>query len=145
MAKYSAGVNSTAPAANAGMASLWTPAARSIRVVSIEVVATAATATDIALQRITARGTQTTTQVGAATDPLAGASTVQCDSAWSVQPTFSGVTMRRILLNAAGNGVVWRWDDTDPLIVAAAAGIALRHIGGVAGGICSISMEWDEA
>lgn len=144
MAKYDAAANSPAAAASAGLANLWTPAARSARITSIEVVCTAATATDIGLQRSTARGTNSATQVGAAIDPLVAASTVQYDSAWTVQPTMSGVNMKRVLLNAAGQGMVWRWDDMDALIVAAAAGMAVRNVGAAAGAICSVAEEWDE-
>lgn len=142
--RFNSGHNSPAPASNAALSTLWTPAARTIRVVSIEVVATAATSTDIVLRRITARGTQTTTVVGVALDPLSGASTVQNDQVWSVQPTFGTVNLKRQLFNAAGQAVVWRWDDAQPLVVAAGAGIALQHIGGSAGGVCSVGWEWDE-
>lgn len=144
MAKYDSGVNSPAAAAAAAFSSIWTPAARSARVLGVEVVCTAATASDIGLARVTARGTQTTTQVGQALDPLTGVSTVQHDSVWSVQPTISAVNMKRVLLNAAGQGMVWRWDDTDPLVVSAAAGLALVNRGGGAAAILSVGKEWDE-
>jgi hypothetical protein len=128
MAKYDSAINSPAAAAGAAFSNIWTPAARSARVLAIEVVCTAATASDIGVARSTARGTQTTTQVGQALDPLSGASTVQ-----------------RVLLNAAGQGMIWRWDDTDPLVVSAAAGLALVcRNASVAAAVCSISKEWDE-
>lgn len=144
MAKYDSGVNSPAAAAAAAFSNVWTPAARSARVLGVEVVCTAATASDIGLSRVTARGTQTTTQVGQALDPLTGVSTVQHDSVWSVQPTISAVNMKRVLLNAAGQGMVWRWDDTDPLVISAAAGLALVNRGGAGAAIQSVGMEWDE-
>lgn len=144
MSKYDSGVNSPAAAAAAAFSNLWTPAARSGRVLAIEVVCTAATASDIGLARSTVRGTQTTTQVGQPLDPLSGASTVQHDSVWSVQPTIGAVNMKRALLNAAGQGIIWRWDDTDPLVVSAAAGLALVNRGGSAAAILSIGKEWDE-
>jgi hypothetical protein len=144
MAKYDSGVNSPAAAAAAAFSNLWTPAARSARVLAIEVVCTAATASDIGLARSTARGTQTTTQVGQALDALSGVSTVQHDSVWSVQPTIGATNMKRVLLNAAGQGIIWRWDDTDPLVIGAAAGLALVNRGGAAAAICSVGKEWDE-
>lgn len=145
MAKYDAGANSPAAAAGACFINLWTPAARSARVLRVEVICTAATASDIALARTTGRGTQTTTQVGSALDPLTGASTTQFDSAWSSQPTgISSTNMRRILLNAAGQGIIWTWDDTDPLVVSAASGLCLVNRGGGAAAIQSVNMEWDE-
>ena len=64
MAKYDAGANSPAAASAAAFINLWTPAARSARILRIEVICTAATASDIGLARSTVRGTQTTTQVG---------------------------------------------------------------------------------
>jgi hypothetical protein len=96
------------------------------------------------LARSTVRGTQTTTQVGSALDPLTGASTAQFDSAWSGQPTISATNMRRILLNAAGQGIIWTWDDTDPLVVSAGAGLALVNRAGTTAAILSVNMEWDE-
>jgi hypothetical protein len=144
MAKYDSGINSPAAAAAAAFSNIWTPAARSARVLAIEVVCTAATASDVAVARTTARGTQTTTQVGQALDPLSGASTVQHDSAWSVQPTIGATNLKRVLLNAAGQGMIWRWDDTDPLVVSAAAGLCCVNRGGAAAAVCSISKEWDE-
>jgi hypothetical protein len=143
-AKFDAGANSPAAAAGAAFAAIWTPAARSARVLRIEVVATTATASDIGLARTTARGTATTTMVGQALDALTGASTVQFDTAWSAQPTIAATNLKRILLNAAGNGIVWSWDDTDPLFVSAAAGLCLVNRGGAAAGIQSVSFEWDE-
>jgi hypothetical protein len=144
VAKYDAGGNSPAAAAGAAFANLWTPAARSARVLRIEIICTAATASDIGLARTTGRGTQTTTQVGSALDPLTGASTSQFDTAWSGQPTIGSTNMRRILLNAAGQGIIWTWDDTDPLVVSAASGLCLVNRGGGAAAIQSINMEWDE-
>jgi hypothetical protein len=145
MAKYDSAINSPAAAAGAAFSNIWTPAARSARVLAIEVVCTAATASDIGVARSTARGTQTTTQVGQALDPLSGASTVQHDSVWSVQPTMGATNLKRVLLNAAGQGMIWRWDDTDPLVVSAAAGLALVcRNASVAAAVCSISKEWDE-
>jgi|tagenome__1003787_1003787.scaffolds.fasta_scaffold19644485_1 hypothetical protein len=144
MAKYDAGANSPAAASAAAFINLWTPAARSARILRIEVICTAATASDIGLARSTVRGTQTTTQVGQALDPLSGASTVQYDSVWSGQPTISATNIRRILLNAAGQGIIWSWDDTDPLVVSAGAGLALVNRGGSAAAILSVNMEWDE-
>lgn len=145
MAKFDAGANSPAAASGACFANLWTPAARSARVLRVEVICTAATASDIGLARTTGRGTQTTTQVGSALDPLTGASTVQFDSVWSGQPTgISSTNMRRILLNAAGQGIIWTWDDTDPLVVSAGSGLCLVNRGGGAAAIQSVNMEWDE-
>jgi hypothetical protein len=144
VAKFDAGGNSPAAAAGAAFVHLWTPAARSARVLRIEIICTAATASDIGLARSTVRGTQTTTQVGTALDPLTGASTAQFDSVWSVQPTVSATNMRRILLNAAGQGIIWTWDDTDPLVVSAGAGLALINRGGAGAAIQSVNMEWDE-
>lgn len=144
MAKFDAGGNSPAAVTGAAFANLWTPAARSARVLRVEVICTAATASDIGLARSSTRGTQTTTQVGTALDPLTGSSTVQFDSAWSGQPSVSATNMRRILLNAAGQGIIWTWDDTDPLVVSAGAGLALINRGGGTAAILSVNMEWDE-
>lgn len=145
---YSSGSISAAnPGANNGVGALWAPAARSIRIVSVEVVqAGAAGAVALGLIRTSARGTQTATQVGLALDPLAGASTVQNDSTWSAQPTYVGSTyMRRIDLNGIGQGIVWTFDMWDPLTVAAAAGIAVRVIsGGVASQTHDVNWLWDE-
>lgn len=145
MAKYSSGHSSPAAAANAAFSTLWTPTARSARVLGVECLLTAATASDIALVRITARGTQSTTVVGQALDSLSGASTVQNDQAWSVQPTFSSSVIKRQLLNVQGSGFIWVWDDTDPLVVGAAAGLALRNLGAGAAGVCSVNWLWDES
>lgn len=144
MAKYEAAVASPAAASGAAFVNLWTPTARSARVLEICLTLEAATASIPGLARTTARGTQTTTMVGQALDPLTGASTVQFDSVWSVQPTLAATNMRRGSFNAIGQGIVWRWDDTDPLVVPAAAGLALVNRGAGAASILDVYFQWDE-
>lgn len=141
MAKYMIGAATPAAAASAGMMNLWTPTARSARVVRIDFVITAATATTVSLARTTARGTQTTTATPQTLDPLVGAATSAFDTAWSAQPTFSATKMGTWTLPATiGAGITLVFDDVDPLVVGAAAGIALQNTGGAAAsaGFCTV-------
>lgn len=145
MPRYAASVNNAGPATTVAYANLWTPAARTARLVRVEFAERGTTAaTDLGLQRTTARGTQTATAVGQAFDPLSGASTVQYDQTWSVAPTFSGTNIiLSSLPSLAGSGFVWDFTDS-PIIVAAASGIALRNIGAGSGSPAVVTFYWDE-
>ena len=145
MAKYMIGAATPAAAASAGVLNLWTPAARSARIVRIDFVITAATATTVSLARTTARGTQTTTATPQALDPLSGAATSAFDTAWSVQPTFSATKLGTWTLPATiGAGVTLVFDDVDPLVVAAGAGVALQNTGGAAASAGIATVVYDE-
>lgn len=145
MAKYQIGVATPAAAANAGACNIWAPAARSLRIVRIDYVITAATASTIAATRTTARGTQTTTATPQALDPLSGASTSAFDTTWSVQPTFNATKMGTYPLPALiGAGFTLIWDDADPLIVAAAAGFALQNVGAATASAGFVTYLYDE-
>jgi hypothetical protein len=145
MAKYQIGTATIAAAANAGIANLWAPATRSLRIIRIDYVINAATATTVSLTRTTTRGTQTTTATPQAIDPLASASTSTFDTAWSVQPTFSATRMGTYPLPASiGAGFTMVWDDADPLIVLAANGIALQNTGAAAASVGSVTFLFDE-
>lgn len=145
MAKFTIGAATPAAAANAAAANLWTPAARSARLVRLDFVITAATASTMTVVRTTARGTQTTTATPQAIDPLTGASTSAFDTAWSVQPTFAATAMMTFPLPATvGAGFTLVFDDADPLVIAAAAGLAVRNVGGGAASAGWCTMLFDE-
>ena len=145
MAKYQIGASTPAAGNNAGFCQLWAPATRSLRVVRIDYVINAATATTVTLVRTTARGTATTTATPQALDPLSGASTAAFDTAWSTQPTFASVAIGTYPLPATiGSGFTLPFDDTDPLVVLAAQGIALRNTGGGTSAAGSVTFVFDE-
>jgi hypothetical protein len=145
MAKYTISAATPAAAANAAAMNLWTPAARSARVVRIDFVITANTASTMTVVRTTARGTQTTTATPQAIDPLSAASTSAFDTAWSVQPTFAATPMATFPLPASiGAGFTLIFDDADPLVVAAAAGIAIRNVGGASASAGWATILFDE-
>ena len=145
MAKYMIGAATPAAAAAAGFADLWMPSARSGRVVRVDFIITTAVATTVSLARTTARGTQSTTATPQALDPLSGASTAAFDTAWSVQPTFAATKLGTWTLPATiGAGVTLVFDDVDPLVVAAAAGIALQNTGAGAAAAGFVTVVYDE-
>jgi hypothetical protein len=145
MAKYTIGAATPAAAANAAAANLWTPTNRSVRLVRLDFVITAGTASTMAVERTTARGTQTTTATPQPLDPLSGASTSAFDTAWSAQPTFAAVALATFPLPASiGAGFTMVFDDADPLIIAAAAGLSVRNVGGSAASAGWCTMLFDE-
>jgi hypothetical protein len=145
MAKYLIGAAGSAASTTNAICNLWTPSARSARVVRIDFVITAATATTVSLVRTTARGTQSTTATPQALDPLSGAATSAFDTAWSAQPTFAATNMGTWTLPATiGAGISLVFDDVDPLVVAAAAGISLRNTGGSTAAANFVTVVYDE-
>ena len=145
MAKYQIGTATPAAANNSGFCQLWAPATRSLRIVRIDFVINAATATTVSLVRTTARGTATTTATPQALDPLSGVSTSTFDTGWSTQPTFAATPVGMYPLPATiGSGFTLPFDDTDPLVVLAASGIALRNTGGAVAAAGSVTFVFDE-
>jgi hypothetical protein len=152
MSLYEAGVLTPAPAATQGKtyAVLWCPASvNGLRVKEIGMMNTAATGGKVALTRASARGTQTSTQVGQAVmsldDTAAANGTV--DFAWSVDPTVGTNYLRRGHYAAAvGVGIVWQWwsAPTGGLYVPAGAGIALVVPTAVVGVAQEAWFVWDE-
>jgi hypothetical protein len=115
--------------ANKIIANLWT-ATRRIRVkeVGIWLQTVTTNAPLFALQRSTARGTQTATLAPILQDPSDIAATATCDITWSADPTFT-TTDPRIRVGAvalaAGNGVIWSLYDME---VAIGSGLAIINV-----------------
>jgi hypothetical protein len=121
-----AGINT----ANSPIASLWTATRKCrIREVTCFIQTVQTTAPLFALQRATARGTQSTSLTPIADDPGEIAATAVLDTAWSVNPTFSTanpqIGVGGVAL-AAGNGFVWNFDGS--LEIAIAAGLTLFNV-----------------
>jgi len=132
MPVYRAGFNGKAGtnSANKIIANLWSATRKCrIREVSCFIQTVQTTAPLFALQRSTARGTQSTSLTPIADDPGEIAATAVLDTAWSVDPTFSTsnpqIVVGAVAL-AAGNGFVWNFDGS--LEIAIAAGLALFNV-----------------
>lgn len=118
--------------ANTPIANLWCPSSKA-RIIEcgifIQTVPT--TAPLFALQRSTARGTQSTSLTPLKKDEDDAATTVVCDTAWSVAPTFltTNPQMRcGAVALAAGNGVIWNLDGLEVGKAATAGGLTLFNV-----------------
>jgi hypothetical protein len=120
-----AGINT----ANSPIVNLW-QATRKARIMEVGVFIQVAqtTAPVFALQRATARGTQTATLAPIAKDPADIAATGTLDTTWSANPTFATAAPHIRAMGvplAIGNGVIWNFDDLE---VAIGAGMTLFNI-----------------
>lgn len=94
----------------------------------------AATSTGVGLVRATAQGTNGTQQLGQAEDPNAPAGTASMYTAVTTGLTLGSNWMRRAILPAAiGAGIIWTWPQSDRLMVATSASIAVVNIAGATG------------
>lgn len=127
-----AGVNT----AGTTMWNLWSGGATlylQTLIVSIPVAPT--TLPDLYVVRSSARGTQTTTQLGNMLDPNDNAATGTLDSAWSGNPTVGaiGTSMVRMpLALAAGASFYWTSDQLNALWCRSGSGLAI--VNGAASG-----------
>lgn len=148
MAIYEAGVLTVATAATAdnAYAALWnTGSVVRLRIRELGITSTSATASKVALKRISARGTQTATQAGAPIDAGDPAAQGTLDFTYSVQPTVSGNYFRRAHLAATiGVGLVWSWWGGPGLTVAVSAGIALVTPTALIGQPVELYVVWEE-
>src|SRR4051812_35453781 len=118
--------------ANTIIANLWCPSSKA-RVIEcgvfIQTVQT--TAPLFALQRSTARGTQSSTLTPIKKDEDDAATSVVMDLTWSVAPTFSTANPQMrcgAVALAAGNGVIWNLDGLEVGKAATAGGLALYNV-----------------
>jgi hypothetical protein len=115
--------------ANKIIANLWA-VSRKARVVEVGIFLQTVTATAplFALQRASARGTQSTSLTPIQKDASDPAATCALDTAWSVDPTFSTanpqIRSAGVAL-AAGNGFVWNLDEVEIL---SGAGLAIFNV-----------------
>lgn len=106
--------------------------------------------TDVALYRLLAAGTATTSVNGISIGGQAGPPTSQgvVDSTWSVAPTKAGNPIRSASMGAAiGNKIDWEWPDDEPLIIGTAPltfGICLTNNVFVGSGQMSGFIRWKE-
>jgi len=121
-----AGIN----VANSPVANLWAPTRKSwVYEVGVSIQTAPTTAPLFALQRSTARGTQSTTLTPIAFDPAAPAATSVLDTAWSVNPTWvtTAPYARSFGLPVtAGGGYIWTFQQ--PFQIASGAGLTLFNV-----------------
>jgi len=76
------------------------------------------------LYRTSALGTASTSVLGQAQDPNDAASLTNIDTAWSANPTKTGVAFRSRYYSAnAGDQVVWHWSEDSALDLGASSSI----------------------
>lgn len=121
-----AGINT----ANSPVANLWVPTRKSIvREIGVAIQTAPTTAPLFALQRSTARGTQTTTLTPIAGGLSAPTATTVLDTAWSVNPTWTTAApyMRGFALPVtAGGGYIWTFPQG--IEIASGAGLMLFNV-----------------
>lgn len=148
MALYEAGVLTVVTAATAdnAYASLWNlGTVVRPRVREIGITTTSATASKVAIKRITARGTITTSQLGAALDSGDPASQLTLDYVYSAQPTVTGTYFRRAHMAATiGVGLVWSWWGGPGLVIPVSVGIAIVTPTALAGQPMELYVVWEE-
>lgn len=119
-------------AVNSPIANLWSPTRKlRLKEVGVFLQTLPTNAPIFAVQRTTARGTQTSTSTPGAQDPSDDAATAVLDLTWSVNPTLAagnlaGLGFRLACVpNTIGNGAIWNMQDLE---VAPGAGLELINI-----------------
>jgi hypothetical protein len=152
MSRYMAS-NSKAGVNTAGTI-MWqlrpTTAAQRLKVLEIGIGVSVAptTAPSFQLARSTAVGTSSTTAAGQPYDPADAAAIGTFDSAWSVNPTSSGTTMRQAgLAVTAGGQLFWTFYDRELIMTADTTDGLLvinANASGATAGTMTCYMVWQE-
>ena len=150
MARYSAGVRSTAGTALRPMMSIFASATTVGTLREVGVFNTTATALEIFLTRITAKGTQGAELVQTAYQPSGPPALCQVFTTHTADATYGEDLGYRAVLGAAvGSGVIWTFGDTGLVIGLPDAATTVEIGIGVGletgtGQICQTYFVWDE-
>lgn len=145
MATYSLRVITPAAATVAAYATIHTPSGRKARIYEMGAFCNAATASSFGVIRSSNTPVASTSTVGAAEDPLSGASTVNVDTAWSTAPTVGTSFLRGFVSQATiGAGVIWTWPLNAPLVIDVSSWLVLWNFGAGAGSALTFYAKWDE-
>jgi hypothetical protein len=145
MARYSAGVLTTAGSATLPIISLYSAAAVSPKLREVGVFNTATTAVALKLVRLTTAGTQGTGLTEGKHDPDSAAASCTAFATHSGAPTLGDDLGYRVVLGAAaGSGVIWTFGDTGLIVpVGTGNGIGVIVENGT-GQACQAYLAWDE-
>lgn len=136
------------PAAAAGEAAWQLRNENSLRIglTYLELVITAATASQVELVRALTNGTATTSTAGLSVGLVAGGvDLARVDTAWAVQPTYDATplyTRAGFLPATAGSRLIWTWPEDNPYIVPIVGSVVLRNTGGGAMSAGFVSARW---
>ena len=145
MARYSAGVKSSAGSTTLPLASLYAAAAVGAKLREIGVFNTTSTALDVKLVRLTTTGTQGSGLTEGKHDPESASASCTAFTTHSGNPTLGDDLGYRASLGAAvGAGVIWTFGDQGLRVpVGTANGIGVIIENGT-GQPCQITLVWDE-
>jgi hypothetical protein len=145
MAVYSCGLATPAAAAGAPYTELKGAASDRARLLRLEIVVNAATASSIGLYRAAAQGTASTTVLGQPHDTGDPAATAIPATAWSGAPTIStNVPIRRIVTPAtAGYPIIWDFTGQE-IALAVSSSLVLWNFGAGAGSVLHVAWTWVE-
>jgi hypothetical protein len=148
VATYESAVTGVAAGtANEAICSVWVTGSKQIRLREIGYINVGSTnAEKVALVRISARGTQASTQAGTPLDINDAASAATMDGSWSVQPTVSGNYLRRTagIINSGSAVIFSFWGQKRGIWIAAGAGVALVNPVAVASDASECWAVWQE-
>lgn len=145
MARYSAGVKTSAGSTTLPIASLYSAASVGAKLREVGVFNTSNTQVDVKLVRLTTAGTQGTGLTEAKYDPDSAAASCTAFTTHSVAPTLGDdLGYRATLGAAAGAGVIWTFGDSGiriPTGTANGVGVIIENGTGQA---CQVTLVWDE-
>lgn len=145
MARYSAGVKTSAGSTTLPLAALAASASVGAKVREIGVSNTTNTAVDVKIVRLSTAGTPGASQNEAKHDPDSAAAACSFNTTYtSTGPTLEDMGYRASVAAAVGAGWVWTFGDSGLRIPAGTAnGIGVVVENGT-GQICQIYFVWDE-
>ena len=145
MARYSAGVKTSAGSTTLPLAALASAAGVGFKLREVGVFNTTNTAVDIKLVRLTTAGTPGTSQTETKHDPDSAAASCSFNTTYtSTGPTLEDLGYRASLGAAIGAGVIWTFGDSGVrATVGTANGVGIVVENGT-GQACQIYMVWDE-
>lgn len=145
MARYSAGVKTSAGSTTLPIASLYSAASVGAKLREVGVFNTTNTAVDVKLTRLTTAGTQGTGLTESKYDPDSAAASCTAFTTHTVAPTLGDdLGYRATLGAAAGAGVIWTFGENGlrvPTGTANGVGVLIENGTGQA---CQVYFVWDE-
>lgn len=145
MARYSAGVKTSAGSTTLPLASLYAAAGSGGRLREVGITNTTSTALDVKLVRMSDTGTRGAGLTEAKHNPDSPAAACTAATTHSIAPTITDDLGYRASIGAAiGAGVIWTFGDTGiGLATGAGNGIGIVIENGT-GQACQVDFVWDE-
>lgn len=144
MARYSAGVKTSAGSTTLPLAALAAGASVGAKVREIGVFNTTNTALDVKLVKLSGLGTPGASQTETSHDPDSATASASFNTTYTGAPTAADLGYRASLGAAIGAGVIWTFGDQGIRVQAGTANAVGVIVENGTGQACQVYATWDE-